>query len=70
MKRRFVICLENSSYRTSLIVRKVYQTIPDRAAEQRGMLRVIDESGEDYLFPVDLFSAIEIPRELQNRMST
>ena len=58
---RYVICVRNGSYRASLQPRKVYRVLPDPAAEARSLLRVIDESGEDYLFPVGLFVPIELP---------
>jgi hypothetical protein len=59
---KHVLCVSNQGYRASLIVRRVYAMLPDDAAEEHGLLRVIDESGEDYLFPEALFVAIELPR--------
>ena len=50
-KRSYVLCLGNRRYKASLIVRRLYQTIEDDEALAHGMIRVIDESGEDYLFP-------------------
>ena len=49
--RRFVLCVKNEGYPASLEVRKVYQALPDPGSATKGFLRVIDESGEDYLFP-------------------
>lgn len=60
-RRRFVLCVRNGSYKASLQPRKVYRVLADPDAEARQLLRVIDESGEDYLFPASLFVAIEIP---------
>jgi hypothetical protein len=60
-KRRYVLCVRNGSYRVSLEPRKIYRVLDDAGAEADGMLRVIDESGEDYLFPANLFVEIEIP---------
>lgn len=65
MKRRkpqaeFVLCIENEGC-DDLETRKVYQVLPDQAAAQDGYLRVIDESGEDYLYPADYFVAVELP---------
>ena len=57
----YVVCLENSSYPASLEVRKIYRRLPDAKAEADGFMRVIDESGEDYLFPARFFSPIEVP---------
>ncbi len=61
---QFIVCLKNNGYEASLEPRKIYQIIPDKEAESHKMLRVIDESGEDYLFPASLFSPISLPQEL------
>ncbi len=58
---RYVICVRNGTYRASLEPRKVYRVLEDQAAERHSLLRVVDESGEDYLFPADLFVPIEVP---------
>ncbi len=68
MKRRksqaeFFLCIKNEGC-DDLEVRKVYQVLPDQAAAQDGYLRVIDESGEDYLYPAAYFVAIELPDEV------
>jgi len=60
---RFVICIKNEGYHASLEQRKIYRVLPDDAAESKGMLRVVDESGEDYLFPGDFFVPVEVPAE-------
>jgi hypothetical protein len=57
----YVVCIENSGYPASLEVRKIYVRIADPRAEEDGFLRVVDESGEDYLFPARFFAAIEVP---------
>jgi hypothetical protein len=59
--RRLVICLDNSGYKVSLERRKIYVAIPDARAEKHGQIRVIDESGEDYLYPNELFVDVELP---------
>ena len=59
--RGFVLCVKNDGYEASLERRKLYATIPDRQAAANGQIRVIDESGEDYLFPSALFVAVELP---------
>ncbi len=59
---QFLLCVSNESYPASLEVRKVYQALPDPAAASRGFVRVIDESGEDYLYPSDRFVAVELPQ--------
>lgn len=60
-KRRFVLCVRNGTYKASLQPRKVYRVVEDSKAEARQLLRVIDESGEDYLFPASLFVPIKVP---------
>jgi hypothetical protein len=60
---QFLLCVKNDAYLASLEVRKVYRMLPDRAAASRGFVRVIDESGEDYLYPEELFVPIELPQE-------
>lgn len=58
---RFAVCLNNSDYPASLELHKIYRVIPDEEAALDGDLRVIDESGEDYLYPADFFAVIELP---------
>ena len=65
----FVICIRNDDYPASLELRKVYQVIPDSEAYSHKMLRVIDESGEDYLYPQDFFAAVELPRAAEAMFS-
>src|SRR5687768_6810752 len=60
-QRRFVVCVRNDGYEASLEQNKIYTALPDEEAERDGDLRVIDESGEDYLFSADRFVAIEVP---------
>lgn len=57
-----MVCISNQRYRASLLVRRIYWTLPDPEAGRRGLVRVVDESGEDYLYPARLFVAIELPR--------
>ena len=52
---RFVICIDNSEYPASLELHKIYCVLPDKDSQSDGDMRVIDESGEDYLFPADYF---------------
>jgi len=54
-KSKFVICIDNSEYPASLEIRKIYETLADAEAAQIGQIRVIDESGEDYLYPEACF---------------
>jgi hypothetical protein len=60
-KHRFVLCLKAGTYKASLEPRKVYRVLEDPVAESKSLLRVIDESGEDYLFPAALFVPIDVP---------
>jgi len=66
----FVICLSNRGYETSLVVRRLYRRIKDLEATKRGLLRVVDESGEDYLFPESLFAAVDLPRTLEKKLAS
>ncbi len=61
--QHYVLCVRNENYPVSLEARKIYECIPDPQAEAHAQIRVIDESGEDYLYPRDLFLPIEIPEE-------
>ena len=64
---RFVICLKNEECE-DLEPRKVYRVLPDEAAAEDGYIRVIDESGEDYLYPRDYFLPIELPQAAQKAL--
>jgi len=59
--RRFAVCVDNSGYEVSLERNKIYLVLADIDAERGGDLRIIDESGEDYLFSADRFVAIDVP---------
>jgi hypothetical protein len=64
MKRtepKFVVCIKNKDYAASLELRKLYQVVPDEAAAMLHQIRVIDESGEDYLYPKEYFVAVQLP---------
>jgi len=60
-----VLCLSNDGFEVSLEPRKVYLAIPDADAKAHGQLRVVDESGEDYLFPQSLFATIKLPMSVR-----
>jgi hypothetical protein len=62
---RFVVCVKNEGYPASLELRKIYQVLPDARAVEHQMIRVIDESGEDYLYPANYFVSIELPRAVE-----
>jgi hypothetical protein len=59
---RFLLCVKNDDYPASLEVRKIYKAIPDETAAARHFVRVVDESGDDYLYPESYFVAIEVPK--------
>ena len=59
--KRLYICLDNSGYEVSLEKRKIYVGLPDARAQRLGQVRIIDESGEDYLYPADRFITAELP---------
>ena len=65
---KFVICLNNKEYRASLERHKLYHVLPDETASQLGMIRIIDESGTDYLYPENLFSPIAVPKSLYKQL--
>jgi hypothetical protein len=65
---QFVVCIQNQDYPASLEVRKLYQVIEDQSASQHHMIRIIDESGEDCLYPANYFVNIELPENLQQAL--
>ena len=67
MKResQFVICVGNKGYPASLELRKVYQVVPDKEASRLHQIRVIDESGEDYLYPEGYFVSVQLPQAVE-----
>jgi hypothetical protein len=66
---RFAICVENSEYPASLELHKVYRMVPDAEAEKDGDLRVIDESGEDYLYPGAYFVVVDMAQEVARTLA-
>ncbi|MGC1375607.1 MAG: hypothetical protein WA821_05255 [Anaerolineales bacterium] len=61
---KFAICIDNSEYPASLEIHKIYRVLPDVEAQADGDMRIIDESGEDYLFPADYFLPINLPQPI------
>ncbi len=68
-KKNFAICVDNSDYEASLIVRKIYNVIPDNKAENDDLIRIMDESGEDYLYHKSLFLIVDFPYEIENALN-
>jgi hypothetical protein len=64
----FAVCIRNKGYAASLELRKLYPVLPDADAEANGLIRVIDESGDDYLYPAQLFQRLALPNEIQRAL--
>ena len=60
----FAVCLNNEGYEASLELRKLYQLVPDGSAATHDLVRVIDESGEDYRYPAEYFVPVDLPESL------
>jgi hypothetical protein len=67
-RKPFAVCLENAGYRASLIVGKIYRVMPDRAAARDDMVRIVDESGDDYLYHASLFAFVDFPPAVRKRI--
>ena len=63
--KQLVVCIDNDAFQASLERRKIYVAIPDRSAEAHDLIRIVDESGDDYLYPRALFRAISLPESLR-----
>jgi len=61
MEIRYVVCVKNEGYPASLERLKIYRTLPDERGKEHKLTRIIDESGEDYLYPADFFVPISVP---------
>ena len=68
--RYLVICLKNDGYGVSLERRKIYVAIPDASASKHGLVRVLDESGDDYLYPSEYFASVELPAPVRRAVLT
>ena len=69
MQQQFVICVDNQGYEVSLERWKVYRVMLDNKAEIHHQIRIVDESGEDYLYPEEYFAPIELPKPVQQAFS-
>jgi hypothetical protein len=65
LAQSFVVCLNNEGYLAALEVGKIYRVIPDTDADANGLLRIIDESGEDYAFSANRFHPIDVPQRVE-----
>jgi hypothetical protein len=68
MKQKFLLCVDNEGYEASLEARKLYEMVPDKEAEQHNQVRIIDESGEDYLYPSRFFAPVTLSMQTKNRI--
>jgi len=66
-EQRFVLCIRDDDCE-DLEVRKVYRVLPDRAAARDGYMRIVDESGEDYLYPESYFISVKLPRKAHDAL--
>jgi hypothetical protein len=64
----FALCVENTDYQASLILGKVYRILPDPRAAKDDLVRIVDESGEDYLYHKDHFVFVDFPRRVKKRI--
>ena len=64
----FVVCINNEGYPASLELHKIYQVVPDKNAAADDVLNVIDESGEDYLYPASYFAPIKVPAAVEESL--
>ena len=65
---KFAVCINNDEYPASLELHKIYRVLPDEDAESDGDLRVVDESGEDYLYPAQRFILVELPQAVEKSL--
>jgi hypothetical protein len=63
--KQLVVCIDNDGFRASLEKRKIYVALPDTAAERHGLIRIVDESGDHYLYPKTLFRSIALPQAVR-----
>jgi hypothetical protein len=68
MNQKFLLCVDNEGYEASLEVRKLYERIPDKEADRHNQVRIIDESGEDYLYPSKFFASVKLLMQKKNRI--
>jgi len=67
-RQRFALCLDNTDYEASLIAGKVYRLLPDLKAARDDLVRIIDESGEDYLYHKSQFAFVEFPKPVEKKI--
>jgi len=67
--QHYVVCVRNDDYPASLELRKLYPVLEDQFAARHGMIRVVDESGEDYLYPEEFFVRVELPASIEKAIA-
>jgi hypothetical protein len=65
---KFAVCVRNADYPASLELHKIYRVLPDEDAAIDGDIRVVDESGEDYLYPAEYFVFVELPKSVEKSL--
>lgn len=70
MAHHFVVCIDNGGYEVSLERRKLYEVISDERADALAMIRIVDESGDDYLYPANLFEPVPLPQSLEEKLAS
>ena len=65
----FVVCISNEGFEASLELKKIYEVVADSVASSHDQVRIIDESGEDYVYPSNFFVSIELPASLRAQLS-
>ena len=68
-QKHFAVCIRNEEYEASLELRKIYEVLEDREAAKHQMIRVVDEEGEDYLYPASWFLSIELPQNIEQAIA-
>jgi hypothetical protein len=68
MKHKFLLCIDNEGYEASLEMRKLYENISDKEAERHNQVRIIDESGEDYLYPSRFFALVKLSTQIKSKI--
>ena len=68
MNKHYMLCVNNQGYEASFEVRKIYEVLTDRKAKNHNQLRIIDESGEDYLYPINYFAPLRFPSATKEKL--
>jgi hypothetical protein len=68
MQMTFAICLDNEGYEAALELRKIYQVLPPEPKDPRGYIRIVDESGEDYLYNAKAFETVQFPPRTERKV--